>query len=811
MGERRGTKALELWCRRATDGYPGVDVSNMTTSWRNGLAFCALIHRFRPDLIDFDSLHPGNALQNNELAFRTAERHLGIPALLDAEDMVDSSTPDRLSVLTYLAQFYQAFGHSSLALGNMSPNRSSPSTKCSSEEASDSNRPSEESQAKKVWQLPRDPCAMCGLPVFLAERLACSGRTFHRPCFKCARCGAQLSPANYYETESHSFCCEVCPDEEPVPESSSDNDSMSVSGSCDEYSANLETVLDPPAPLDASLAAFLCSQLEPPASSLEDLALISPDNLNCDYKTNCSQETLVNENNLRQVEETNSTSLDNRPENTLIQSSSLVNRRRSLFENLTQKVDNVAPPVRKPSLVTVPTITCSDDVASEAPQVPVVLPDEKSSDLPAASVLVESDLEVIAIEKPVEEAETLQFETIDVSEPKGESLQENNDLEQSLLGKPEIVTPVPAVRRVLTKNTTEIEEITSNEGSMNERKSTNPFGSSDEEDEIEDQKPTPRAKKIVPVDAHLNPFWEADQEDTEQPKPVPRPRSSHSIPGPVTSTPTKKKQLAPPPPPSPAHHSPSVTPQGSLRPPRKSKPAPKPPGSSSSPAVERLMQLGEKGIKDELNRTRQGLLAELRQELEMIETQQRGLEKQGVRLEEQIREQLAQLGCDNDDATLPEELEDSQRLEEQQADLEWQIRCLLQKPGRTEDDMKKEEDLIARLVALVEQRNQIVDCLEMDRKREVDEDQSVRERLQMLSPDRHQQPPKQVEETSKSKKKKGKLRLLPKDKSKSKDKSEEKKLKAKEKEIVKETNLKESTKESTGESSKKTSKKRWFS
>ncbi|KAH0822324.1 hypothetical protein GEV33_000467 [Tenebrio molitor] len=51
MGERKGTKGLELWCRRMTEGYPGVNVVNMTTSWRDGLAFCAMIHHFRPDLM----------------------------------------------------------------------------------------------------------------------------------------------------------------------------------------------------------------------------------------------------------------------------------------------------------------------------------------------------------------------------------------------------------------------------------------------------------------------------------------------------------------------------------------------------------------------------------------------------------------------------------------------------------------------------------------------------------------------------------------------------------------------------------------
>nr|CAH0106981.1 unnamed protein product [Daphnia galeata] len=126
MGEKRGMQALEIWCRQVTAGYNGVKVTNMTSSWKNGLAFCALVHHFRPDLIDFASLSPENVYHNNQLAFTVAENILGIPALLDAEDMVNY-VPDRLSIMTYLSQFYQVLaapktkGGSSLSIGLKRP------------------------------------------------------------------------------------------------------------------------------------------------------------------------------------------------------------------------------------------------------------------------------------------------------------------------------------------------------------------------------------------------------------------------------------------------------------------------------------------------------------------------------------------------------------------------------------------------------------------------------------------------------------------------------------------------------------------
>jgi hypothetical protein len=69
----QGTKALEAWCRAVTQGYPGVNILNMTTSWRSGLGFCAIIHHHCPELLDYHSLDPEDVFGNNELAFQVGK------------------------------------------------------------------------------------------------------------------------------------------------------------------------------------------------------------------------------------------------------------------------------------------------------------------------------------------------------------------------------------------------------------------------------------------------------------------------------------------------------------------------------------------------------------------------------------------------------------------------------------------------------------------------------------------------------------------------------------------------------------------
>jgi Ca2+-binding EF-hand superfamily protein len=102
-------EGLLLWCQRKTAPYKNVNVQNFHMSWKDGLAFCGLIHRHRPELIpNFNELRRDDPLTNLNLAFEIAEQHLDIPKMLDAEELVEMAKPDERSVMTYVAAFYHA-------------------------------------------------------------------------------------------------------------------------------------------------------------------------------------------------------------------------------------------------------------------------------------------------------------------------------------------------------------------------------------------------------------------------------------------------------------------------------------------------------------------------------------------------------------------------------------------------------------------------------------------------------------------------------------------------------------------------------
>ncbi|XP_072128991.1 F-actin-monooxygenase mical2b isoform X9 [Mobula birostris] len=100
---------LLTWCQKQTESYENVKITDLTSSWRSGLALCAIIHHFCPHLIDFDSLNEEDAAKNNQLAFDIAEREFGISPVTTGKEMASVSEPDKLSMVMYLSKFYEHF------------------------------------------------------------------------------------------------------------------------------------------------------------------------------------------------------------------------------------------------------------------------------------------------------------------------------------------------------------------------------------------------------------------------------------------------------------------------------------------------------------------------------------------------------------------------------------------------------------------------------------------------------------------------------------------------------------------------------
>jgi hypothetical protein len=107
-GQLRAKEALLLWCQKKTEPYDNVNITNFHMSWKDGLAFCALIHAHRPGLIPYETLTPENDAENLEIAFSAGEA-LGIPRLIDVEDITDTAKPDELSIIAYVSQLYHLF------------------------------------------------------------------------------------------------------------------------------------------------------------------------------------------------------------------------------------------------------------------------------------------------------------------------------------------------------------------------------------------------------------------------------------------------------------------------------------------------------------------------------------------------------------------------------------------------------------------------------------------------------------------------------------------------------------------------------
>lgn len=770
-----GTKALQVWCQRVTEGYTNVNILNMTTSWRSGMAFCAIIHHHCPELIDYDSLDPDDVFGNNSLAFNIAEQHLGIPSLLDPQDMVECELLDRLSILTYLAQYFQAFNTPNSPIkANIRP------TGLTTSASSDLTDAAKLQMKNPLMGRQSDPCRQCGKSVFILERLNVGGKILHRTCFKCARCQDQLTLASFYETETGQFCCEVCPDEETR-----------------ERERTLRVNKDL-----AKLMAGDSGDSEEDEEYVSDMdgSVISGSAVDKDEKESEREDVLSNEAGIEFTVE---------------------------YDNVEKKIIDLDLDKTETSPETCDNIAfneSTEDIHDSSNEL-------NFSDKIEAVVEIENEHSSLKKEKERND-EDIEL-CIETDEEHGkvddnELMQDNADDEYPDEKNPfgddddEIPEEIHSGQVTACQSSTVLD----NTGSLN------PFGSDlESDDEISNTQSNTsntfatNSSKTITAAPCLNPFGSDLDSDEELTKPAvsPTPSAKHTLN-------SRKKRPAPLPPsqktPVPAprlslsntSRSSSPGSRSSLN--RKGKAAPVPPAETakrlkdvdnlnrrsqimedirkaSSPTSLESSLVTEQTIATpkvsvtssitqenlEPNKADEGQWRKkkgpapprplppkrsvkklarkaINQELFDIEVKQGGLERQGVKLEKSIREICAvsdaKEGADTD--SLGPEAEDliiqlfdlvneknelfrrqteliymkkDNRLEEMHADCEYQIRVLMSKPEcmRTDDDKMSEERLIAKLVEIVTQRNEIVDCLEMDRLRELDEDTAIEDHL----------------------------------------------------------------------------------
>ncbi|KGL83797.1 MICAL-like 1, partial [Tinamus guttatus] len=168
---------------------------------------------------DFDSLSKDDVYENNRLAFELAERELGIPALLDPNDMVSMKVPDCLSIMTYVSQYYNHFNNPSQArvpppmkrpAAAVSPpplSHKKPVAAAESPSTPQDDSPSEPAEQPQRSSL-SSTCAACQQHVHLVQRYLAEGKLYHRQCFRCRECSSTLLPGSYRPgAEAGTFVC----------------------------------------------------------------------------------------------------------------------------------------------------------------------------------------------------------------------------------------------------------------------------------------------------------------------------------------------------------------------------------------------------------------------------------------------------------------------------------------------------------------------------------------------------------------------------------------------------------------------------
>ncbi|KAM4571084.1 F-actin-monooxygenase mical1 isoform 2-T3 [Fundulus diaphanus] len=302
-----GFHELLKWCQNNTKGYKNVNVKDFTQSWKSGLALCALIHHFRPHLIDMSSLDESNSVHNYQLAFSVVQKELGIPPVMSPSGQID-----KLSMVLYLTQIKDGFNlspkepagplppskplnlsrtqsavfflnrlkHCSLqrqkerlatlkrgaktdkTMGDVDEMQELPaSADVRPAPFADSAPAPEPEPAEAVLMMNSEQCYFCKEMVYAVERVSAEGMFFHRSCFTCHKCGITLRLGGYaFDKNSGRFYCEMhsdllltndvqtsCEDFKEDEDDGSSSDDSTLSPSDEEYFLKPECVSSTPA------------------------------------------------------------------------------------------------------------------------------------------------------------------------------------------------------------------------------------------------------------------------------------------------------------------------------------------------------------------------------------------------------------------------------------------------------------------------------------------------------------------------------------------------------------------------------------
>uniref|UniRef100_A0A3Q3N9G8 F-actin monooxygenase n=1 Tax=Mastacembelus armatus TaxID=205130 RepID=A0A3Q3N9G8_9TELE len=216
---------LLTWCQKQTEGYRNVTITDLTSSWKSGIALCALIHRFKPQLIDFDSLNEEDHDANLQLAFDISEREFGIRSFTSVKELSAGEELDKTRMITYLSKFYELFRGTPLpASGALSflfngssvregrdPKENKVRSMATQLLAKFESTPSYAGgSVRRAFPPSGDKCHSCERRVYMVERVCAEGLYFHRECFRCSTCSSALRQgAHAFDSEQGKLYCKL--------------------------------------------------------------------------------------------------------------------------------------------------------------------------------------------------------------------------------------------------------------------------------------------------------------------------------------------------------------------------------------------------------------------------------------------------------------------------------------------------------------------------------------------------------------------------------------------------------------------------